>query len=165
MPLAALSALTWYGPGCSAMVAVAPDVGASNARLSGRSRASGLLSGTSAVVNAKATRLVSSPAVLSGESAMVRALPKASGRLGAVISVGELTQDDVTGAVLEASVEGGLTVKAVLRVLLAFAAGRTDIDTGGPSPVVRFRSQDNTRDRIAGTMSGSERTAVTIDPL
>ncbi len=163
MPLASWSALAWYGPGCGAMVADAPDVAAVDARLSGVARADGVLSGAGNVVNAKATRLVSSPAVLSGASAMVQALPKASGRLGAVISVGELTQDDVTGAVLEAPIEGTLSVKAVMRLLLAYVAGTTDIDTSGPSPIVRFRSRDGTRNRITGTMAGSERTAVTVD--
>lgn len=86
------------------------------------------------------------------------------GRIYAVGKVNELTQDDVTGAVLESQVEDGITLKQALRLLLAISVGKTDIDTSGPNPVVTFRDVNDTADRVTATMSGSERASVTLDP-
>jgi hypothetical protein len=81
-------------------------------------------------------------------------------RLGAVGKVNELSQDDVTGAVLEAQIESGYSLKQAIRLLIAVAAGKTDIDTSGPNPIVRFRDLNDTKDRVTATMTGSERTTV-----
>lgn len=86
------------------------------------------------------------------------------GRIYAVGKVNELTQDDVTGAVLEAQLEGSITLKEALRLLLAVAVGKTDIDTSGPSPVITFRDTADSKNRVTATMSGSERATVVLDP-
>lgn len=85
------------------------------------------------------------------------------GGLSATINVSQLTSQDVNGAVLDALIENGVTLKQALRLLLAVAAGKTDIDTSGPNPIVTFRDVNDTKDRIVATMTGSERTTVTKD--
>ena len=74
---------------------------------------------------------------------------------------GALTQDGVTGAVLEARVEGDLTLKQAMRILLAHAAGNA---TGleGTSPEFRVAT-DSGKTRIAGTYAGGTRTVTTLD--
>jgi len=62
------------------------------------------------------------------------------------------------------SIEGAYTARDLLRLLAATAYGVSEIDISGPDPIVRFRSLDGSKVRIAGTMDGSERTAVTKDP-
>lgn len=42
--------------------------------------------------------------------------------------------------------------------------GKGTTFSSGPSPVVTFRDQADTTDRVTATMSGSERTAVVLDP-
>ena len=79
---------------------------------------------------------------------------------GAVtIKIGTITQDDVTGAVLEYVVEGNISVKEALRILLAFAAGKTTVD----GSTVGFRDLADTKDRITAVMNGGVRTTVTLD--
>jgi hypothetical protein len=86
------------------------------------------------------------------------------GQMAATINVSQLTDSDVNGAVLDALIENGITLKEALRLLLAVAVGKTDINTGGPNPIVTFRDTADTTDRVTATMTGSERTSVTLDP-
>lgn len=165
MPLASWFALHWYGPACGAMVEDTAGGVVVQAGGSGIGRVeSTTTAGVGAVVEAKATRLRSGNAVIAASGAITQALPKANGRVGAVISVNELTQSDVGSAVIDAPIEGTLTLRDILRTLLAVNAGQSEIDTAGPSPVVRFRSRAGTTVRVEATMDGSERTAVTLNP-
>lgn len=59
-------------------------------------------------------------------------------------------------------IEGGLSGAAILRILLAVAAGKTDI-APGPPVVVTFRDVADTKNRVRAELTGSERDAVTID--
>jgi hypothetical protein len=59
-----------------------------------------------------------------------------------------------------AVVEGSLTYQDAIRILLAVAAGKTDIEGN----VVKFKSLSGLVDRITATMSGSERTSVVLNP-
>jgi hypothetical protein len=86
------------------------------------------------------------------------------GNIACTIKIGTLTQDDVTGAVMEAQIEAGLTLRQVIRLLAAVAAGKTDIiDLGGGNATVKFRDLADTKDRINASMTGSKRTSVTRD--
>jgi hypothetical protein len=81
--------------------------------------------------------------------------------IGLEVSIGgSLTQDDVTGAVLEAPLEGDISVKQALRILLAHAAGDA---TGLEGASQAFKSQDGTKTRIAGTYSGGTRVVTSVD--
>lgn len=112
MPLASVFSLHWYGPAAAAsLVEAASGV---TADLSGVGGVSGTISGVASVPLAKPTRLVNSPATVTGSGSIPTASPKANARITSTIKVNELTQDDVTGAVLEAEVEPGLTLKQAL---------------------------------------------------
>jgi hypothetical protein len=108
---------------------------------------------------ARLSRLVSGYANLTGTGVIASAQPRSRLRLSASIKVNELSQDDVTGAVLEAPVEGGLSLKAAIRLLLAVAQGNATGLDGNPV----FRSLDGTKTRVAGTRSGGTRTITTRD--
>jgi hypothetical protein len=152
--------LTYYGEGAAASFP-ADAIGVLSADIQGLSKAQSTITAQGIVSNAKATRLKNSPATLTGQGLITNALPKARARVLSTIKVNELSQDDVTGAVLEAKVEGGLSLKQALRILLAHAAGNA---TGleGSTPV--FKSAvDNTKTRIAGTYTSGTRTVSTLD--
>lgn len=71
-----------------------------------------------------------------------------------------LTPASIAAAVLAASVEGALSLADIQRILLAVAAGNA---TGlNSSPV--FKSQDGTKNRVTGTLSGENRTVTGRDP-
>mgnify|MGYP003419576036 CR=1 FL=1 len=75
-----------------------------------------------------------------------------------------LTTANVADAVWRAACETGLTYEAVMRLLVAVAAGKTEIvDLGGGNATVTFRDTNDTRDRIVADMSGSERIDLVLD--
>jgi len=80
-------------------------------------------------------------------------------RAGLEVLVSALSSDDVTGAVLEAPVEGSLSLKQAIRLLLAHAAGNATGLDGNPA----FKSLDGSKTRVAGTISGGTRTITTRD--
>jgi hypothetical protein len=62
-------------------------------------------------------------------------------------------------------IESGYTATEVLRILLAVAAGKTDIvDTGSGTATVTFRDVNDTKNRVSAEMTGSERTTITLNP-
>lgn len=160
MPLASWYTGQWYGEAAGAM-RVNDSIGTVVADVNATARAQGTLSGQGLVTNAKATRLRNSPCTITAQGLMTQALPKASARIAATIKVNELSQDDVTGAVLEAKVEGSLSLKEAIRLLLAVAAGdATGLE--GSSPV--FKSQDGTKNRIEATYAAGDRNVTLVDP-
>jgi hypothetical protein len=160
MPLASWFGLHWYGPG--AIAAVRPSGATVElARLSGEARANGTAEGVGASPLAKPTRLRNRPGFANGVGAVQLALPKARARLVGVVRVNELTQDDVTGAVLEAPVEAGLTLRQALRLISAALAGKV---SGAGTTTITIRDTNDTKDRIVATVDANgNRTAVTRD--
>lgn len=72
---------------------------------------------------------------------------------------GGLTVNDI----LNGTIETGYTLKEVLQILAAVAAGKTEItDLGGGSATVVFRDLTDTRDAVSASMTDSARDAVTI---
>lgn len=59
-----------------------------------------------------------------------------------------------------AIMEGSLTYQDAIKILLAVAAGKTDI----AGNVVKFKGIDGTTDRVTATMTGSKRTGITLNP-
>ena len=159
MPLASFYSLQWFGPGAGAMVTAGAGAVVGGVKATARAGSVSAL-GAGSMPRAKGTRLVNSPMVVSGSGTMPRALPKARARAASVIRVNALSQDDVTGAVLEAPVEGGLSLKSAIRLLLAHAAGDA---TGLESSSIAFKSQDGTKTRISGTVTGGNRSIDSID--
>lgn len=160
MPLASWASLHWYGPGAMAGVQAA-TAATELSRLSGQARANGTAAGVGASPLAKPTRLRNRPGFANGVGAVQLALPKARARLVGVVRVNELTQDDVTGAVLEAQIEDGLTLRQALRLLSAALAGKV---SGAETTTVTIRNTADTKDRIVATVDANgNRTAVTTD--
>jgi hypothetical protein len=61
-------------------------------------------------------------------------------------------------------IEGVLSAKDVLRILLAVQAGTSEIiDNGNGTATVRFKSQDGGINRVEAEMDGSERISVSLD--
>jgi hypothetical protein len=64
-------------------------------------------------------------------------------------------------AILDESVEGAITLRQAMRVLLAYLAGRAN---GGGTAIINFRDQANTKNRISMSVDSSgNRSAVTLD--
>lgn len=134
------------------------------AAINGLGDAAGSVSGSASVSVAAygLTALKQAAANVTG-SASVSAAINGRGQMAAAINVSQLTDSDVNGAVLDALIENGVTLKEALRLLLAVAVGKTGIDTSGPNPVVTFRDTADSKDRVTATMSGSERTTIVLD--
>ena len=76
----------------------------------------------------------------------------------------ELSPENLANAVWASILDAGYTAKEIMQILGAFSAGKTDIvDLGGGSATVTFRDLGDTKDRIVGDMTNSERTTVTLD--
>lgn len=72
----------------------------------------------------------------------------------------ELSPQNLAQSVLDAVIEDDVNLADVLRILLAHASGdATDLDS---NPA--FKSHDGTKTRLAGTISGGDRTITTFDP-
>jgi hypothetical protein len=154
--------LVYYGPGAAAMLpGDGVGVGTVQAQpvMTKRTAVSNGGVGTSVTLRPYRGRAFN---LVNGGVGTMASQPRKRVRPAMVVSVGgALTQDGVTGAVLEAQVEGTLTLKQTLRILLAHAAGNA---TGleGISPV--FKSAvDSSKTRIAGTYTSGTRTVSTLD--
>lgn len=161
MPLASTVALQFYGPACAALVADEALGSLHEATPHQLIRPSLTVEG---IGSAQVLRPYRGRAVAVQSTGLGSAVvqPRKNVRSGLSVFVSELSQDDVTGAVLEAPIEGTLTLKQVLRLLLSVAAGK--ITVTGPS-TLSFRNMDDTKDRVTGTLDASgNRTAVTLDP-
>jgi hypothetical protein len=160
MPLASWASLHFNGPAAGAMVTSASATVTGTA--SGYAKAQHVGGGDGSMPRAQATRLVSSLTVINGAATTTYLPMKANIRAGAIIKVNELSQDDVTGAVLEAIVEPGLTLRQALRLVAAATAGK--ISGGGTSTVTIRNAVADGADRIVATVdSAGNRTAITYD--
>jgi hypothetical protein len=158
MPYASLFTHHVYGE--AAMASVTVGEGSTAADIKGFGRGVSTTTGTGAVTLAKPTRLVNRPATITGTGAVITALPKGRARPSATIRVNALSQDDVTGAVLESVIEPGMTLKQALRLVTAALAGKANVS--GTS--VTFRDVNDTKNRITATVAADgDRTAVTLD--
>lgn len=98
------------------------------------------------------------------------AVGSVSGSVASVSAGVTLAADAISAAALSAAavdeildevVEGTLTVRQILRLLLAEAAGKA---SGGGSTAIAFRDLADTKNRIAATVDASgNRSAVTLD--
>lgn len=158
MPLAALSALQWYGPACAAMLVDAG--GAVEAQPVREIRPSAAIESQGIAEVLRPYRGRAFDLDVLGEG-FAQVQPRKNIRPALDVSIGgTLTQDDVTGAVLESKVEGDLTLKQALRILLSHAAGdATGLEGASPA----FKSLDGSKTRIAGTYSGGTRNVTTLD--
>lgn len=149
--------LTYYGEAAAA--GIIPAAGASDGDLRAWAQPDATTSGVASVPLAKPTRLVNRPASLLASATITDALPKGRARPTSTVKVNALSQDDVTGAVLESLVEPGMTLKQALRIITAALAGKSTVD----GDVITFRDVNDTADRITATVVASERTTVSTN--
>jgi hypothetical protein len=75
----------------------------------------------------------------------------------------ELSPENLASAVANLQIDGEYTLSDILKILVAVAAGKSDIDTSGADPVVTFRDLNDILNRVTATMAGSERATITLD--
>ena len=161
MPLASWASLHWNGPAAAAIKPAANDT-AIIAGLTATARANAVTNGAGSMPRAKATRLVSSLTLINGAATTTFGPMRGRARASSVIKVNELTQGDVTGAVLESVIEPGLTLRQALKLLAAATAGK--LSGGGTTTVTIRNAVDDSKDRIVATVDSSgNRTAITYD--
>jgi len=153
--------LEYYGPAAAAMV-VSDSIGQS-ASLAPRGYVRAALPLQIAIPAAyiRPVRLVGFPMSSQGLGSLHAMQPRGKVRVGLDVKIGTLTQDDVTGAVLESKVEGDMTLRQAMRMLLAFAQGNA---TGLDSGTITFKGLDGTTTRIAGTVAAGARTITSRNP-
>jgi hypothetical protein len=159
MPAAAFFFHHAYGPAAAALVAP-PGVGDAVTLapvLSVRAGVVGVGTGDAPLLRPYRMRNAAVQAQGSGDAPLLRPVKRV--RAGLRVTVSALSQDDVAGAVLESPIEGALTLKQALRILLAQAAGDATGLDGSPA----FKSLDGSKTRVAGTLSGGTRTITTLD--
>ena len=162
MPLASWASLHFNGPAAGAMLPVGGASGSVIGQATATARAGSIINGAGSMPLARGTRLVSSLTVINGAATTTYLPMKGNVRAGAVIKVNELSQDDVTGAVLEAVIEPGLTLRQALRLVAAATAGK--LEGGGTSTVTIRNAVEDSKDRIVATVdSAGNRTAITYD--
>lgn len=159
MPLGALFTLQFYGPGAGAGVVTGAVLGSGD--LVGFGRAGGSGEGQASTVLAKPTRLVNRPGTATAVAASDGSM-RAAARVAATVRVNTLSQDDVTGAVMETLIEPGMTLRQALRLIAAATAGKVS-GAGGNTVTIRSAQADH-RNRIVATVDGSgNRSAIVTD--
>jgi hypothetical protein len=152
--------LTYYGPGATSMgdAGGVGEVVTAAATMTKRSAASFAGVGTANTLRPYRGRAFD---LVTGGAGAMASQPRKRNRFALSVSIGgALTQDGVTGAVLESKVEGDLTVKQALRILLAHAAGNaTGLEGANPA----FKSMDGSKTRIAGTYASGTRNVTTLN--
>lgn len=82
-----------------------------------------------------------------------------------VVTGSGLSTANVGAAVWDYILSCGYSADQAMQILTAVAAGKTTItDLGGGNAEVAFRDLQDTRDVVDADMTGSERTAVALDP-
>ena len=159
MLLVTFAPLQWYGPATAALVVsdALGELGGATPHQSIRGGLNALGTGDAPLLRPYRGR--NAALDVGGEGLLHLAGARKSIRTGMEVFVSELSQDDVTGAVLEAPIEGGLTLKQALRILLAHAAGDATGLDGNPA----FKSIDGSKTRVGGTISGGTRTVTIRD--
>ena len=149
-------ALQWYGPACAAMIV---DAGATTEFAARRTISPDLNvtgTGTAQMRPYRGRRA----AIDAGGLGTLQMRPARRLRAALEVAVNDLTQDDVTGAVLEAKIEGDVTLKQALRLLLATSLGdASGLEGGSPA----FKSLDGSKTRVAATYAAGTRTITVRD--
>lgn len=183
------TALIYYGAGAGAAVDVI--VVSASAGIKGDGRLAGVNTSTPTGY-ARATIGRQMRAVNTSTATSPSAGIKARGRMAGIGKVNELSQDDVTGAVMESFIESNMTMKQamvlllersaatasspwteviesgytaaeIMRLLAAVMAGKSSGGSTGAATVA-FRDLGDTKDRVTAAVDGSgNRTTVTRD--
>jgi len=122
-------------------------------------------SATGTITDAQLGAIISMIANLTASGSFTNANDFATANISASItSVTELSPQSLAAAVWASLVDGSYSAEEVMALLASVAAGKTSItDLGGGNATVVFRDLDDTKDRITASMTGSERTLLTLD--
>lgn len=159
--LLSLETLVWYGPG-AASFAVGDGAGVGSAQMTPHKliKPSVAVQGTG-LATFRPYRGRAFALSAAGMGNALTLIPHKRARFGLKVSVNSLSQDDVTGAVLDVPVEGTITLRQAMRLLLAYAGGNATGLDSNPA----FKSLDGSKTRLAGTISAGARTITTRDAL
>lgn len=152
----------YFGPAAAAIVGGADASGVmAEALPKGSLRSAVTVQGVADAPVFRPSRLKHSPMTVNASGTMLQATPKAAGRVAMTVQIGTLSQDDVTGAVLESQIEPGLTLRQALRLIAAATAGKL---AAGSGSTIAIRNVGDSKTRITATVDGSgNRTAVEYD--
>jgi hypothetical protein len=153
--------LTYYGPGAASMaLGDGAGIGSMESQPVMTKRTGATIGGVGTANVLRPYRGRVFRLAVGGVGAMA-SQPRKRNRFALSVSIGgALTQDGVTGAVLESKVEGDLTLKQAIRILLSHAAGdATGLEGASPA----FKSLDGSKTRIAGTYASGTRNVTTLD--
>lgn len=115
---------------------------------------------SSAITQANANSALNAYATLTGVATVTPGL-SALGNMHAKLDAGaQPSAFDIAQETMGQIVESGVSLKEVLRLLLAVAAG----DATGLDANPAFKSVDGAKTRVAGTRSGGNRSITTRDP-
>lgn len=150
----------YFGPAAAAIVGGADGAGVlQEATPKGAIRSAVTVQGVANAPIFRPSRMKHSPMTVDALGVLLNATPKASGRVAMTVQIGTLSQDDVTGAVLESEIEPGLTLRQAVRLIAAAAAGKVSIS--GNTVTIRNAVADDVDRIVATTTADGERTAVT----
>lgn len=154
--------LTYYGPAAGAMVDGADASGVlQDATPKGSLRSAVSVLGVADAPVFRPSRLKHAPMTVDALGVLLGATPKARARFAMTVQIGTLSQDDVTGAVLESEIESGLTLRQALRLIAAATAGKLAAGSGSS---VAIRNVGDTKTRISAIVDTSgNRTAMSYD--
>lgn len=163
--LEATTAITWTVPAAQLQLVVSASGAAAitftvaNAALAGALDGAGTTTFAFTVSAATLGAIIDALAT-AGITFSTAATATAIGHMeGDITPFTDLSPENLAASVLAAVVEDDVSLGDVLRILLAHAAGdATGLDTS-PS----FKSHDGTKTRVAGTISGGDRTITTFD--
>lgn len=159
MPAGAFFPLAYYGPAMATVIGEVSDSGL-EATPKGFLRGGVTSEGTADAPVFRPVRLINRPMSADGFGELLSATPRGRGRFGLTVDVNTLTQDDVAGAILDAPIEGDLTLRQMMRLLTAYAAGNA---TGLDASSIVFQSVDGSKTRIGGTVVAGTRTVTVRD--
>lgn len=141
------------------------SIGVTDAQLAAVAGLAADISASMSITDAQLGAIVSLVAALSAQGYVSTADDLATADMSAnITSVTELSPTSLANAVWAKLVDGSYSAEEVIALLASVAAGKTSItDLGGGNATVVFRDLDDTKDRITASLTGSERTSLTID--
>lgn len=141
------------------MAAALTGTGAITAALQARLQMAAALTGSGSVT-AGLSILAQLTSSLSGSGSVTANLKgKLSMSADIYVNQSQASAEQIAVAVWDAICEGNYSHSDILKILSAVAAGKTDI-TGS---TVTFRDVNDTANRVTASMTGSERTSVTLN--
>lgn len=169
MALAGAVTVTWTLPDAQLQLVVSAD-GSCTVTWTTAGNVAGSLAaeGATTVTFTLGTPTLGAVAEMTGPTSVTFSLAgliRATGALaGDITPFTELSPESLANAVANLAIDGDYSLREVLRVLVAVAAGLDTVtDLGGGETEVVFRDLSDLLDRVTATLTGEERTAVVLD--